>query len=178
MRRRLVAVSLLSVIVASVATTAAATRSAYRDLDAMSDAELRRDLIAELDDIDFPPDEQHALGELREAILDALADEGDDEGDDAGEAEIDLSDLEAEMEEAELALEEVVDAALLRADELVRRDEPAPLVLATETGAHTWGYAGLIVASQSRNARRGFTSTRVAIQQTTNGIIAGVRRAR
>lgn len=178
MRRRLVAVSLLSVIVASVAATADARRPAYRDLDAISDADLRRDLIAELDDIEFPPDEQHALGELREVILDALGDDGDDAGDEAAEEEIDLSDLEAEMEEAELSLEEVVDASLARADELVRRDEPAQWALATSNGVHTWGYVGLTVASQSRNARRGFTSTRVAIQQTTSGIIAGVRRAR
>lgn len=179
MWNRIVTAGLVGVLVVAGLAMAEARVSSVTDLDAFTDAQLRRDLVAELDDIEFDADEQHSLPELREAILEALSDEDDDDGDDANEAEIDFSDLEAEMEEAETTVEAVVDMALERADELVQRDDRPALLLVADNSAHSWSYQTRIIpVVQSRNVRRGFTTSRVAMQQTTNAIIAGVRRKR
>ena len=137
------------------------------DLDSYSDAQLTRDLDAELDDIEvgdggqLQPDGEYPLAELKRDILDALSDDGDD----ADESEIDLTDLEAEATEAGTTLEDVVDAALERADELAAARSPSV----------QFQYASFSLMPQSRD-QKGFTTTSMAIKQTVVLTIATIRR--
>jgi hypothetical protein len=99
------------------------------DLDRLSDGQIDALLQAELDDDDLVacglqnlraavPDEQ-----MFEIVMCALGDDGDD----GSESSLDLDDLEFEMAEAGMRLEDVVAAALDRADTLA---QGAPLTAA------------------------------------------------
>jgi hypothetical protein len=87
------------------------------DLDSFSDAQLLRDLRDELDDIleGHDPNENVDPEDLYDEVMDAIGNEGD-EGD-PEEAEIDLEDLEAEMEEAGTCVEDVVSEIVGKAKE-------------------------------------------------------------
>ena len=148
------------------------------DLDSYTDQQLRQDLIAELDDIDFPLDEQESLKDLHTAIIEALSDDGDD----ASEDDIDFEDLVDEMEEDGTTVEAVVDEALARADELAMGNRGPDGALSWSNAAQAAtplilpvSYSAIL---QSRNVRRGFTTTRVAIAQTTNLLVADIRKTR
>ncbi len=145
---------------------------AAHDLDRYTDEQLQEYLFAELDDMSQfeSPDEQYDIDELRSAILTALSDEGDE--DDEGEQQIDRADLVEEMNEAETTVEDVVDEALARADELASR-----------TGSPSWTIVqvsspnvGLSPNAQDRN-QSGHTTARVAITEVESKIISNVRHA-
>lgn len=90
-------------------SNALSARDQIKDLDGMSDAQLLRDLIDEIDDIleGHDPDEivdEDTVGE----VLDALGDD-DDTG---AESEIDFADLVAEMNEVQTTVQDVVEGAL------------------------------------------------------------------
>jgi hypothetical protein len=78
------------------------------DLDSFSDARLLRDLQDELDDIleGHDPNEDVSPDELYDEVMLSVGDEGDEQ--DPEESEISLADLEAEMEEADTCVEDVV----------------------------------------------------------------------
>jgi hypothetical protein len=136
---------------------------AGHDLDTLSDAQLERDLADELDDIygELDPDEEYSLDELHGAIMEALSDQGDE--DDAEEAEIDEADLEGEMEEDDTTLEDVVQAALLEADEMASwRGSPS-------------SSSGLATAAQDRNRRNGFSKPKMANQQVLRNLMSAIR---
>jgi hypothetical protein len=90
------------------------TRRPSHDLDRMPDAQLHRDLMAELNEMfkHGSPTQNVAACTLADEAIEALGDDGDAADDDAFDDEIDLSDLEAEMEEADLELDEEIDAAV------------------------------------------------------------------
>jgi hypothetical protein len=136
---------------------------AANDLDSFSDAQLERDLADELDDVysQLDPDEEYSLEELHDAIMEALSDDGDEE--DAEEEEIDEEDLEGEMEEDGTTLEDVVQAALLRADEMASWTGPAS------------SSDGLRTVAQDRNRRNGFSKPQTANQQVLRGILSTIR---
>ncbi|MFN8574477.1 MAG: hypothetical protein U0132_20665 [Gemmatimonadaceae bacterium] len=172
---RIVAVGLATFLAATgLALTRGHPRGSH-ELDGYSDERLRHDFEAEFHEIAFPPDAQESLSDLKTAILDALADADDDDS----ESDIDFQDVEDEMEEAGTTVDAVVDEALAAADELAARSP-----------AHGWQYAVgepapmpaqqplFIPAMQSRNIRRGFTTTRVALRQTTNLLVVNIRKAR
>ena len=152
-----------------------------RDLDTYSDERLAADLFAELDDIpEFKkaPDEEYQITELRGDIMDALSDQ--DDQDDPAEQDIDRADLDAEMSEAGTTLEEVVDEALVRADELALQQArpswrilPATFAMKAPGRAHQVGFR---VMAQDRDLN-GSTTARVAIREVERGVIAAVRRA-
>jgi hypothetical protein len=90
-------------------TNALSARAELTDLDDLPDAQLLRDLIDEIDDIldGHDPDEivdDETVGEVIVALH--------DEGDSGDEAVIDFEDLEAEMVEAGMSLEDIVESAL------------------------------------------------------------------
>ena len=107
---RLLALTVTVLLVAAgVESRMLSAQGQAKDLDRMSDAQLLRDLIAEIDDIleGHDPNEvvdDDTVGE----ILDALHDDGDD----GVEAEIDFEDLVEEMGEAHTSVEAVVEGAL------------------------------------------------------------------
>ena len=154
----------LVVLLAGVALPLRPSRvRAAQDLDSYSDAQLERDLADELDDIysEMEPGEEYPLDELHGAILEALSDEGDE--DDAEEEEIDAEDLEGEMEEDDTTLEDVVQAALLEADEM-----------ASWRGSRS-SSSGLATAAQDRNRRNGFSKPKVANQQVLRSLMSTIR---
>jgi hypothetical protein len=144
----------------------AAPRRATSDLDGYSDAQLTRDLTDELNDIfeGLPPDKQYPLDALEEAILEAFSDDGDE----GFESEIDMEDLDEEMEEAQTSLDDVVEAALERADQIAFR-ETSP------SGSVSFQFATF--SAQTRN-QRGFSTSRVTVQETVRGTVASIRRVR
>lgn len=164
MANRLVKLGLV-VLTAGVALALAQSRvQATDDLDSYSDEQLQRDLTDELDDIyaQVDADGEYDLDVLRTAILDALGDDGDE----GYEEEIDLADLNQEMEEAGTTLEDVVDEALARADELALRK-----------GSSSWtivqaGFSGLGFHAQGHDRR---TKSKVATDQTAKGLRAAIR---
>lgn len=95
--------------------TAPSPRVQLRDLDAMSDAELSKDLQAELDEVfkHHQAGETADLATVQGAIIQALSDEGD-EGD---EDEISFADLEAEMHEDDTDVADVIHDALAPLDQ-------------------------------------------------------------
>jgi hypothetical protein len=82
---------------------------AEHDLDALGDAELRRELMSELDDVDQLPDEEEGELDTEAELIAAFTDALQDSGDDAAESELDFADLEAEMEEAGTSIGDVVE---------------------------------------------------------------------
>jgi hypothetical protein len=163
MSRHLFRLSLV-VLLAGVALPLTPSRvRAARDLDSYSDAQLERDLAAELDDIysQLEPDEEYPLDELHGAIMEALSDQGDE--DDAEEAEIDEADLEGEMEEDGTTLEDVVHTALLEADEMA------------SWGGSPSSSSGLATAAQDRNRRNGFSKPKMANQQVLRDLMSTIR---
>ncbi len=169
MSNRLVKLSLI-VLVAGVGLALVQSRAqATRDLDSYSDEQLERDLSDELDDIAQMGDSdgEYDLDVLKDDILIALGDEGD-EGD---EEEIDLADLNEEMAEAGTTLEDAVDEALARADELAsRRGSPSWTIFQARSSVN-----GLGLNAQSRDRR---TKPRVAIDQTARTVRAYIRKAK
>jgi hypothetical protein len=131
------------------------------DLDSFDDARLDRDLEAELDDIyeDFAPEARVALGELEEAILEALSDEGDD----GIEDDISLEDLEAEMREAGTTLEDCVERGLQQADLQAAGRRPSG-----------WSVVRVSLRAQQGD---GMTTPRLAVRQVKGAIRFDVRRA-
>lgn len=102
----IVSVLLVGAGLESKALTAAAQ---VTDLDRMSEAQLLRDLVDEIDDIlvGHDPDEivdEETVGDVMEALR--------DDGDAGDESEIDFEDLVAEMNEAHTNLQAVVEEAL------------------------------------------------------------------
>lgn len=85
---------------------------AQHDLDSLSDAELRKELLAELDDVDQLPDEEEGELDTEAELVDAFMNALQDTGDDAAESELDFADLEAEMEEAGTSIEDVVQSSV------------------------------------------------------------------
>jgi len=152
---------------------------AEHDLDSYPDSILERDLSDELDDIYTQvddPDGEYDLDVLKAHILDALGDNGDE----GFETEIDLADLNEEMEEAGTSLEDVVDEALARADELAsRRGLPSWTVVQVTSSAVSPSFrfrnAGLRTNAQDRSP--GLTTARVAVNQVKDKTIATVRAA-
>ena len=143
---------------------------ADHDLDSYSDEQLQTDLTDELDDIYAElddPDGEYDLDVLKADILDALGDEGD-EGD-AEEMEIDLADLNEEMAEAGTTLEDVVDEALARADELAARRGSSSRTIVQAT------FSGRSRNAQSQDRR---TKPKVAIDQTARAVRGYIRKAR
>lgn len=113
------------------APRAHAPRVHLRDLDAMSDAELLKDLQDELDDVfeHHQASETADIASVQEAIMEALSDDGDT-GD---ETEISFADLEAEMAEDDTDVKDVIHAAL---ESLDQASLPRPtLHLASWNGA-------------------------------------------
>ncbi len=158
----------LVVLAASVGLALAQSRiQATHDLDTYTDEQLQRDLTDELDDIydQVDADGDYDLDVLRTAILDALGDDGDE----GYEQEIDLADLNEEMAEAGTTLEDVVDEALARADELASR-----------TGSSSWTIVQATLSGRSRNVqsqdRR--TKPKVAIDEAPRTIRGYVRKAK
>ncbi len=107
-------------LVLALAGAPAFARHPDLDMDRLSNAQIDALVQAELDDDDLVacglpnlraavPDEQ-----MFNIVMCALGDDGDDDG----ESDLDLDDLEAEMAEANTSLEDVVTAALERADQL------------------------------------------------------------
>ena len=136
---------------------------APKNLDAFPPARLDRDLQAELDDIfvGHDPNELVDLDELKAEIMAALSDEGDD--DDAREADINLEDLEAEMEEDDTTLEDVVEEAL---NEVDQASGPRP-----NTSA--------FILVRSHAERGEFRTTRpLAVRQTKGDIAQAVYKVR
>jgi hypothetical protein len=167
-KRRLFTVGLVVLLAGSGRAPGTAPVGPDHDLDTYTDAQLTADLDAELDDIEvgdggtLQPDGEYPLDELRGDILEALSDDGDD----ADESDVDYADLEDEASEAGTTLEDVVDAALARADQLAAAGSPSV----------RYHYAGFSLAAQSRN-QKGFTKTSVAIHETVVLTIATIRRA-
>lgn len=162
MPRRLFQLGLVACFAGAGLAAAEARAHDPRNLDEYSTAQLQRDLEDELDDIYAElddPDAEYNLDVLREDILDALGNGGDE----GYESEIDLADLEAEMEEAETSLEDVVDEALARADELALR---------RRVQIH---YASLGAATQRRDKA---TKATVAVRETVRGAILGIQRVK
>lgn len=90
-------------------SNALSARGQLTDLDGLSEAQLLRDLIDEIDDIiDGHDPDEIVDGDTVEEVIVALHDDGDS-GD---EAVIDFEDIEAEMEEADASLEEIIEGAL------------------------------------------------------------------
>lgn len=90
-------------------SNALSARNQITDLDRMSDAQLLRDLIDEIDDILEDDDPNEIVdGETVADVLDAL----DDDGDTGDESEIDFADLVAEMDEVQTTVQSVVEGAL------------------------------------------------------------------
>jgi hypothetical protein len=176
MKHRLLNLGLVGLLAGAGLAPGAYQGRADHDLDSYSDAELIKDLTAELDDIEvgdggqLEPDGEYALEELRSAILFALSDDGDD----AAERDIDFTDLEDEADEAGTTLEDVVDAALARADELALRAEPR-VRRASVSDTPRFRYASTSLAVQSRD-QKGFTTTSVAIRQTVVLTVSTIRR--
>jgi hypothetical protein len=133
-----------------------------KDLDALSPATLDRDLEAELDDIyqSLPPDRLDSLDDLMDHILEALSDDGDD----GTEQDIDEENLEAEMEEAGTSLEDVVEAALERADRLATGPRPP-----------TWAIVPVTSLAQRGD---GMTTPRIAVAQVKGSLIQTIRARR
>ncbi len=130
-----------------------------RDLDLLDDATLQRDLEAELDDIytDFDPNGQFPLEELKAAMLEALSDGGDE----GVEDEIDFEDLEADMEEADTTIDDVLDMALAEADAIASSQR------------QTWSIVRVGLSPNSGVQRRGNgrTTPRQATQQAVRTFI-------
>ena len=94
---------------AGLESNALSAQDQIKDLDGMSDAQLLRDLIDEVDDIleGHDPDDivdEDTVGE----VLDALGDDGDT----GAELEINFADLVAEMNEVPTTVQAVVEGAL------------------------------------------------------------------
>ncbi len=151
------------VLVAGLMVLPSAVRTQGTDLDRLDDRTILRDLDAELDDIyaDFAPDTEYPLGDLKEAILDALSDEGDD----GLEEEITMAELEQEMREDGTTLERVVEHALVEADALAFR-QPSQRPRSVQVGYR-------ISPAQRRTPGR--TTTRQAIVQTEKDVLRDVR---
>ncbi|HEY7685856.1 MAG TPA: hypothetical protein VH833_07095 [Gemmatimonadales bacterium] len=134
------------------------------DLDSYTDEQLQRDLTDELDDIyaQADADGEYDLDVLRTAILDALGDAGDE----GYEDEIDLADLNQEMEEAGTTLEDVVDEALARADELALRKRSSSWTIVQA------GFSGNSFHAQGHDRR---AKSKVATDQTVRGLRAAIR---
>jgi hypothetical protein len=94
---------------ASLETIALSARGQITDLDGLSEAQLLRDLIDEIDDILDGHDPNEVVDEDTVAeVVEAL----EDDGDSGAEAEIDFEDLVAEMNEAQTTVQDVVEGAL------------------------------------------------------------------
>lgn len=172
MLNRLVRIAVVLVMAgAGLALTRGDARRQH-DLDSYTDAQLARDLRAELDDVfegddAFDPNKEYPVAELQEHILDALEDEGDD---DDAEEEIDFSDLTDEMAEAGTTLQECIVDAVNEADEFTLA-EPAP------GSQPLFRYASLVSPVQGRK-RNGFATSRAAVDRSVRAIIVDVRKAR
>ena len=150
---------------AGLAAAGARFRSPHgpHDLDSYTDAQLKRDLDAELDEIFSKlgdPDSEYNLDVLHDDILAALGDNGD-----GAEDEIDLADLNDEMTEAGTTLEDVVDDALAKADELGSARAPESL----------FHYASFSAAAQKRDKA---TTATIAVRETERALIFNIRRAK
>ncbi|MEO8139009.1 MAG: hypothetical protein ABI742_05145 [Gemmatimonadota bacterium] len=151
---------------AGLAAAGARFRSPHgpHDLDSYSDAQLKRDLDDELDDIYAElgdADGEYNLDVLKEDILAALGDDGDS----GYEDEIDYADLEDEMKEDGTTLEDVVDDALAKADELGSAGAPVSL----------FHYASFSATAQKRDKS---TTAAIAVRETERAIIFNIRRAK
>lgn len=82
---------------------------AEHDLDSLGDAQLRKELMAELDDVHQLPDEEEDELDTEAELIAAFVDALQDSGDDAAESELDFADLQAEMEEAGTTVDDVVE---------------------------------------------------------------------
>lgn len=136
------------------------------DLDSYTDAQLKRDLDDELDDIYQKlgdPDGEYDLTDLKEDILAALGDDGDE----GNEDDIDLADLNDEMSEAGTTLEDVVDDALAKADELSLRPQD-----------RSWTVVLAGFAASNAQKRDKASKASVAVRETTRDIILNIRRAK
>lgn len=144
-------------LIAAFALIPRAVHTQARDLDKLDDATLQRDLEAELDDIyeELDPNGQFPLEELKIAMLEALGDEGDDDA----EEEITFDALEADMEEADTTIEDVLDESLAEADAIASNEQ------------HGWSIVrvGLEAAGQRRG--NGRTTPRQATQQAVRTFI-------
>jgi hypothetical protein len=117
-----------------LALASAPVHTQIDDLDGLDDARFLRDLEAELDDIyaQFPRDAEVPLEDLKDAILTALEDTGD--AGDAAEEEISFDELEAEMEEADTTLEDVIDDALAEADAMASNERQGASIVRVAGG--------------------------------------------
>jgi hypothetical protein len=148
------------------------------DLDSYTDAQLKRDLDAELDDIYKKlgdPNGEYNLDALKTDILEALDDNGE-----GAEDEIDIADLNDEMTEAGTTLEDVVDDALAKADELsYRQASPAWRILPAGYSPHDlrlrFRAAGFTTVAQKRDKA---AQASVAVRETERAIIYNIRRAK
>jgi hypothetical protein len=135
------------------------------DLDSYTDAQLERDLLDELDDIYAElgdPDGEYDLDVLKADIMDALGDAGDE----GYEDEIDMADLVDQMSEDSTTVEDVVDEALERADELSARTEsPGWRIVPV-------GFSGLGLSTQGHDRR---SKAKVAVEQTAKALRDAIR---
>ena len=151
------------VLAAGLMLLPASARTQISDLDRLDDRTLQRDLEAELDDIyeHFDRDTDYPLGELKDAILDALGDDDDD----GLEDEITLAELNDEMREDGTTLDRVVEEALEEADALAFR-QPSQNRRIVQVSYR-------ISPAQRRTPGR--TTPRQAILQSERDIISAVR---
>lgn len=123
-RRRGFAAPMRLALGAALALALASAHGRHPDLelDALSDAQIDAMLQAELDDADLAacglgnPRAALSVDDMFQVVMCALGDAGDDDSED----DLDIDDLEAEMAEAGQRLDNVVYAALVRADALAQ----------------------------------------------------------
>ena len=171
MLNRLVRIGVVMLVAgAGLALSRGTTRRSH-DLDSYTDAQLERDLRAELDDLlapegDLDPNKAYPVAELEEHIMDALSDEGDD---DEAEEEIDFEDLTDEMAEAGTTTEACITEAVNLADEFSSAE--------TSRTESLFRNASFDPSMQGRK-RNGFATSRTAIDRSVRAIIVDVRKAR
>lgn len=154
---------------------------ANHDLDAYSDTQLSRDLNDELDDIyqmGLQPNSRYSLDVCKNMMMEALSDDGD-----AGyENEIDYSDLETEMEEADTDLEDEVVQGLVRADQISFRRESPPswgfVRVSTSIDSPMFRFHNLAVSPDAQGqGRNNMVQARVGISEVIKRLIFVIRKA-
>jgi fumarylacetoacetate (FAA) hydrolase family protein len=131
----------------AVALCASPVAHAQLDLDSLSDDQLRKDLMLELDDVDQLPDEQEGELDTEAELIDAFMDALQDSGDDEAESELDLADLQAEMEEAGTTVEDMVEQS-------VRKNFKAESDLGSKMGKTVGAITHDLVSSFWANVRK------------------------